>query len=124
MAILIEYACTSCQQTRDHWCSHPIPSTRDCECGGTTRRRFNARLLSGSPAPHYDRPAPDHAHALPGTCTLTPTASRMFQARAAGDNHAIEREIAHQESAIRAGDLNPRRTPMTDYPGQPDPAPS
>lgn len=120
MAILIEYTCPSCKRARDHWCPHPIPNTRDCECVGLARRRFNARLLSGSPAPHHDRPAPDqHAHALPGTCTLTPTASHMFQAQAAGDDRAIEREIAHQESAIQAGNLDPQRTPTTDYPGQP-----
>jgi hypothetical protein len=42
----------------------------------------------------------------------------MFQARATGDNRAIEQEIAHQETAIQAGTLDPQRTPITDYPGQ------
>lgn len=119
MAILIEYACKSCQRSWDHWCPHPIPTTQACECGGTAMRRFSARLLSGSGTPRNDQAAPaEHTHALPGTCTLAPTASRMFQARATGDNRAIEQEIAHQETAIQAGTLDPQRTPITDYPGQ------
>lgn len=125
MAILIEYACTSCQRSRDYWCPQPIPTTQACDCGGTARRRFSARLLSGAGTPQNDQAAPaEHTHSLPGTCTLTPTASRMFQARANNDNRAIEQEIAHQEAAIQAGTLDPKRTPTTDYPGQPSQTPT
>ncbi|MBW0106083.1 hypothetical protein [Pseudonocardia sp. KRD291] len=107
--------------------SRPLPPTTDCaRCTGTARRRFGGALLTRSPAPDAgarttQAPAGGcgHGAGVPGTCTLMPTAARMLSARARGDNRALDREIAHQESAIRAGTLDPAGPVTTQYAGGP-----
>ncbi|MDQ4119605.1 MAG: hypothetical protein M3235_21990, partial [Actinomycetota bacterium] len=56
---------------------------------------------------------------VPGTCALVPTAARMLAAKARGDRRAEEREIAHQESAIAAGTLDPSGSLTTAFAGGP-----
>ncbi|WP_020497504.1 hypothetical protein [Sciscionella marina] len=42
----------------------------------------------------------------------------MLEARVQGNHRAIEQETAYQEKAISKGELDPRRAPTVDYPGQ------
>lgn len=125
MAILVEYRCPDCDWRTERWADHPLPALADCaRCARPARRRFGGALLARSPAP----PAPSapaspggcgHGAGVPGTCTLIPTAARMLSARSHGDNRALDREIAHQESAIRAGTLDPAGPVTTQYTGGP-----
>ncbi|RZT84200.1 hypothetical protein EV383_1037 [Pseudonocardia sediminis] len=130
MALLVEYGCPECGTRTDRWVSRPLPETADCgRCAGTARRRFGGALLTRSPAPSAGSPSSGdgrtpaggcgHGAGVPGTCTLTPTAARMLSARVRGDNRALDREIAHQESAIKAGTLDPAAPVTTQYSGGP-----
>lgn len=124
MPILVEYRCPDCDWRTDRWASHPLPPLADCaRCARPARRQFGGALLarSASPSAH---PVPERAgdgcgDGVPGTCTLIPTAARMLSARARGDNRALDREIAHQESAIKAGTLDPSGPVTTMFTGGP-----
>lgn len=129
MAVLIEYRCQDCGVRSERWATRPVPDKTVCtQCGRAARRLFGGALLTGAPEPARSEPRADgggacgHAPEVPGVCTLTPTAARMLTARARGDNRALEREVAYQESAIKAGTLDPEGSVVTTFAGGP-PAP-
>lgn len=110
MAVLVDYLCGGCGVSTEFWAAPPVPTELPCPlCGGTGRRQFGGTLLgrgktSGRQAPSA---AGSHDSAVPGTCTLVPTASRMLQARLQGDGRRIEHETALQTRAIERGVLDP-----------------
>jgi hypothetical protein len=124
MRVLADYACPACGQRTEHWVERPIPTTRACPaCDGPARRRFTLAALGSSATEGHDTRQTGHEHAaVPGGCVLSPTAARALSARARGDNRALDRELAHQESAIRDGRLDPRRSPVTASPAHTAPA--
>ncbi|MHA6793441.1 zinc ribbon domain-containing protein [Pseudonocardia bannensis] len=134
MGVLVDYRCRDCGVRTEHWVARPVPDEAACgRCGSPARRQFGGALLTGAPEPKLVEPqmsgtgACGHAPGVPGTCTLTPTAARMLTARARGDNRALEREIAYQEKAIKAGTLDPNASVVTTYAGgplAPTPAPA
>lgn len=119
MPILIDYHCGSCGTQSEQWVHRPVAAQSTCgACGAIAHRRFSAAALlaeaptSAAPtAPAGGHSCADH-RGVPGSCTLTPTASRMLSARASGDQRAVDRELARQESAIAAGTLDPK-APVT-----------
>ncbi len=128
MPILVEYRCPDCDWRTELWAGHPLPALAECaRCAHPARRQFGGALLTRSAAP---APTPDvtdggrcgHGAGVPATCTLIPTAARMLSARARGDNRALDREIAHQESAIEAGTLDPAGPLTTTFTGGPSTA--
>lgn len=129
MGILLDYRCGGCGVRTEHWVPRPVPDEVACaQCGQAARRQFGGALLAGAPEPASREPRTDgagacgHAPDVPGVCTLTPTAARMLTARARRNNQALEREIAYQESAIKAGTLDPKASVVTTFAGGP-PAP-
>ncbi len=130
MHLLVEYACTRCNARADHWVTRPVPAEQDCRtCGTPARRRFGAALLTtASPAEQRQPPAsaPDPCQAnadIPGACCLSPTAARSLAARARGDNRALDRELSYQEAAVKTGELDPARSPVTPFHGAPSTRP-
>lgn len=126
MPILVEYRCPDCDWRTERWVEHPLPSLSACaRCARPARRQFGGALLARSAAPAAAASPPaasggcGHGAGVPGTCTLTPTAARMLSARARGDNRALDREIAYQESAIKAGTLDPAGPVTTTFTGGP-----
>ncbi|NMH95934.1 zinc ribbon domain-containing protein [Pseudonocardia acidicola] len=126
MGVLVDYRCRGCGARTEHWVARPVPAEAACgRCGAPARRQFGGALLTGAPEPRPVEPrtgsggACGHAPGIPGTCTLTPTAARMLTARARGDNRALEREIAYQEKAIKAGTLDPNASVVTTFAGGP-----
>ena len=108
--ILVDYRCPSCGRTAEAWVPSPAPATRSAPCCGVAaRRRFGGRVLTEGAAPAREGGPP-----IPGLCTLTPTAQRAMTARVRGDTRALEREIAHQESAIC-----PASSPITPFSNAP-----
>ncbi len=115
MPLLIDYQCASRGTRAEQWARQPVASHSTCAaCGATAHRRFSgAALLAEAPTSSVP-PAPTAGHScaehrgVPGSCTLTPTASRMLAARASGDSRAVDRELARQETAIAAGTLDPK----------------
>lgn len=125
MAVLVDYRC-DCGARTEHWAVRPVPDEAACgRCGCLARRQFGGALLTGAPEPTPREPAVGgagacgHAPDVPGVCTLTPTAARMLTARARRDHRALEREIAYQESAIKAGTLDPNASVVTTFAGGP-----
>ncbi|GAA3581234.1 hypothetical protein GCM10022222_77430 [Amycolatopsis ultiminotia] len=117
--ILVEYACRKCANRQENWARHEVPDTATCTaCGGLARRRFGGTLLGAARTtpPETSGPPSGHSHATPGSCVLTPTAARMFDARVRGDRRAVERETACQERAISEGRLDPRKPPVSGQP--------
>ncbi|WP_214370011.1 zinc ribbon domain-containing protein [Pseudonocardia sp. H11422] len=126
MGVLVDYRCRDCGVRTEHWVARPVPDEAACgRCGAPARRQFGGALLTGAPEPKPVEPRISgasgcgHGAGVPGTCTLTPTAARMLTARARGDNRALEREIAYQEKAIKAGTLDPNASPVTMFAGGP-----
>jgi putative FmdB family regulatory protein len=126
MAVLVDYRCRDCGVRTEYWVSCPAPDEATCaRCGRQARRQFGAALLTGASEPTGREPRAagaggcGHAPDIPGVCSLTPTAARMLTARARGDNRALEREIAYQESAINAGTLDPTASVLTTFAGGP-----
>lgn len=128
MAQLVDYYCGACAARTERWVMQPIPPVESCpQCGAAARRLFGVAQLvrAAPPDANPSRPAPHgHAHDVPGACTLTDTAARILSARGRSDNRALDREIAYQESMIKAGRLDPTSSPMTTYPGGPVAAPA
>jgi hypothetical protein len=49
---------------------------------------------------------------VPGLCHMTPSAARVWVARARRDGRALDRELAYQESAARDGRLDASAAPV------------
>lgn len=110
MAILVDYFCGACRSLTELWSGTPVLAEQPCStCGGTSRRQYGVTLLgrgqSGLARP--DATACGQAPAVPGTCTLVPSASRLLQAHLQRDKRGIERELASQARAVERGDLDP-----------------
>lgn len=119
MPMLIDYQCASCGTRAEQWARQPVAPQSTCAaCGATAHRRFSGAALLAEAPTSAAPPAPTGGHScadhrgVPGSCTLTPTASRMLAARASGDPRAVDRELARQETAIAAGTLDPK-APVT-----------
>lgn len=131
MPILVDYRCASCGTQSEQLARQPVPSESTCSaCGALARRRFSAAALlaktstSEAPAaPVGNHSCADH-RGVPGSCTLTPAASRMLTARASNDQRAVERELARQETAIAAGTLDPEAPVTTASPAHQSTHPS
>lgn len=115
MPILVDYRCGSCDTQTERWAHQPVASQSTCGvCGATAHRRFSGAALLAEAQTPGETAAAVRGHScvdhmgVPGSCTLTPTASRMLTARASGDQRAIERELSRQETAIAAGILDPK----------------
>ncbi len=119
MAVPVDYRCTACGACTEHRVAQPIPPRRACDaCGRPARRLFSIPRVARAAAEAGASRA-GHAHDVPLACTLTETAARMLSARARADNRALEREIAYQESSIKAGTLDPTSSVVTTFPGGP-----
>jgi hypothetical protein len=118
MRIPVDYKCESCSYVFEARVPSPFPSRKPCAlCGGEARRMYAAvGLLSPQPAPgsstaSSNRPGPSGGGGqnpaspdcrffrdVPGLCHMPPSVARAWSAKARGDNRALERELARQES--------------------------
>lgn len=131
MAVLVDYACTTCEGRTEARVPTPPPAVHRCPaCGGEARRVWApVGLLRGpggtggttasttGPAAGGRRPGTGPAGApgtgpagaplcvanpdVPGLCHMTPSAGRAWVARARGDTRSLERELARQEAAAK-----------------------
>jgi putative FmdB family regulatory protein len=108
MDILNDYRCQSCGEMAEHWTPRPAPSLMTCHfCGGDARKLFAAPRLGGkaqAPKATSSNPRPSMCSQypmVPGLCHMSEDAGRMWVAKYKGDNRAVEREIAYQETKVK-----------------------
>lgn len=116
MAILVDYRCQSCAGRFEQWVPTPAPHRLVCPaCGADAPRAWSpvalggraravpgpgtGTAISGSAATPLCVTNPD----VPGLCHMSSSAARAWLARARKDNRSLEREIAWQEQAAKAG---------------------
>jgi hypothetical protein len=131
MAVLVDYACPTCDSRTEARVPSPPSAVRACPCCGGEARRVWAPvgLMRGpgggrAPGSHGGHGAPGGGGApgpprgggtpaattplcaanpdVPGLCHMSPSAGRAWLARARGDTRALERELARQEAAAEA----------------------
>jgi hypothetical protein len=108
--MFVDYRCNRCGGVREERLPSPPPAMMTCvACGGSARRLFSApAVLRSGPATGPAPPAPPPPTCLshrdiPALCHLDPSVAPAWIARARGDNRALERELARQESLKSGG---------------------
>ena len=121
MAVLVDYACPTCNGRTEARVPSPPPRALVCpSCGGEANRVWSpvgllrrpqggvvaGAMDAGTVAPeaspsggHTTRPLCVDNPDVPGLCHMTPSAGRAWLARARGDNRSLEQELARQEAA-------------------------
>lgn len=111
MPVLVDYVCRTCCGRSEAWVVSPPPVTRVCPaCGAVAQRAWASigTLSSRSAAPAGRQRRSGGADPLcvrnpdvPGLCHMSPSAGRVWVARARRDNRALDRELANQEAAAK-----------------------
>jgi putative FmdB family regulatory protein len=109
VAILVDYRCTSCGQTRESRVPSPPPQVQACgRCGAEAQRLFAAVGLTGGKSSAGRDQYEGHTDVI-GSCAMHPEVSNVWSARISGDERKLDKALAKQEKFLQSTGLAPNQ---------------